>query len=847
MFGLGFFSSPSLSGVTMKSRLFFPLVVAWQILFCSWFSGLSSQEQELGDFQGFDVVYGDPARQPSPSFRGQRSRVMDPITVASPDGAWRYTQVSMERKNPTPSTGRLMHRGALVWESEFPLSFDHLVLTDSGELAGCGLGEDYQVWRVSRDGRAHVIQRIQRTGTLQMHASDNPRIHGLLSHPDADRLLLRAYDPTIDGEEWLIYRFSNGEPLTRCHPRMSAPDQIALIRIADVRALRDAELFLVQWNRRGRSGVRFRLVDFRGEEVWSHDLPREPRERDHRGRTKSAILSASSSRRFELAIVSQQERVSFAVEKEAQDRWAVREVARSTYAPAAAVDDLEEIVLSPLGTVELDATQRGESTADSPVDSIAAFDFDESGAIEFLRDRGEGRFEIVSLDFSGEARKSVSLSDVPDLKGSRVWCRVSNERWVLLIDSWSDDSPARAWSIDRNSGKLTELLKFACPAVDAVAPDGLGGFVVVAAYTRHSAGLSTLRAFDEGGRLRWRIDGPGRNDRLGLPEDVTITKGGQLVVLRSKTLQLFDLGGTWQGAIDLEEAWGQVHYPTDVFPDEKGDVIVLDSGRTLWRTSLNEAAASSFEVTYSDGGTHHRLPRGLRVAPDGTLWTSDGNVLLQLDETGREISRFGRSADSADLVEPRSATIDEEGRVCILDAATNATHVFDLEGHRLFTARLDSSDGRIRSMTTDGRGVLHCETTKSGVYTQFDRDGARIGEVQFGGRKTRFLPGAHRRWTEERVRCALVDEAGEASATVQKLSNGLWLHSIRDLDARPDGSLAVLDWELEGLVAGRLRLGTFDPDGTPRETYEFPRGIQPLTVSYGDEWIACLDLSLIHI
>jgi sugar lactone lactonase YvrE len=821
------------------------------------------QEQASSESSGFDVVYGDPDRQargfdPDP---WAPIEVLDPATFASPDGTWRFTQTPLQREGSGPSSGKLQHLDTLVWEGTFPLTFESVVLTDAGQVAACGVAGDFQLWTINPEGVRRVVQRIRPTGSNFLHTRDNPRIAGLFIHEDEDRLVLRVADPDVNRavEEWLVYRLATGEPLVRLRPKECATDAEALWSIIDVRPLRSTPLTLVQWLRLGGEtvGTRFAVLDSEGTELWYLDLPEDFEPPDDESdssrldelRRTGTILSSSAPARFEVAILREEERVAFSVERydRAEGAWEVREVGRFPHAFVAQQASNDAVVDIELTLVEA-ADLKVPDMNNNPVHSVVAFGFAELGEIEFVREaRGSG-YELILLDRTGGLQSRVPVRGLQvEAKSKKHWCKVSSERWVLIFDPWGGNDPATAWSIDAVSGEATELVEFDCPGADGVAPDGSGGFIVTASYVAKYTGLATLRAFDIQGHLRWRIGDWDHDDRIRSPEDVAVTSEGAIVVLEnpSNRLQVFDLEGTLTKTIGLAEAWGHAQYPTSVIADDGGGVIVLDfaGSRRLWRTPLDEEeASSSFLARYSDGRTTRRLPERLQVASDGSLWTTDGNVLLRLDENGTEVGRFGRSADSTDLVEPHTAAVDEQGRLCVLDGATNALHVFDLEGRRIFIGRPlpdDFGDLRVHGITTDSDGSTFVETDQ-GTYVGFDSEGRRTGKKKLGRGTTRFVPGTQQRWTEARSdRLLLLDGELKARLSLEKLPDGRWFHYIVDFAVARDGSVAVLDWEDTNGNGKRVTLATYGPDGSPRHTYELPAGTLYHGLAHGGEWLAC--------
>ncbi len=640
---------------------------------------------------GFDVIYGDPEGKPRGWDYGPRGSrdITDPIVRTSPDGTWRFTQTPLQRQGYGPSDCRLERGNRAAWEARLPLTFSHAAVSEAGELVGCGVAEDFEVWLVSPTGEGRVVQRIRRTRASSLHTPDNPRIEGLVLHEDLGRFVVRVDSPDVLGpEQWLVYRLGDGTPLARLRPEVLAATRGALMFMQDARPLRGTPLTLVQW-RRYDEGTRLALLDGAGREVWIHELPGDLDMPEflhwlHVLRRQGTILRADQRGRFEVGFVQERQRVTFeATETEEEGAWQVCEVARAPYDPNPEAAAIVDVVPRVLGAVDLAVG----GTEASPIRSIAAFEPTETGEIEFVRQGKEGGYELVLLDRAGRPRREAAVTGLPTaLEGHLLWCRVAHERWILLLDTW-DDAPARAWSIDAVSGEARPLEEFDC-------------------------------------------------------DEVAVTTSGLVVVCEtiSGKLHILDLDGKRQRTTSLAEACGAVELSASrVIRDAAGGVIVLGSSDQLWRTDLDGSPCTRFSVRTADGRTDRRLSYRLRVAPDGTLWTSDGNVLLRLDETGREVERLGPAASTDVLIEPAGAVVDELGRVCVPDAATDVVHVFGGDGRRLFACQPAPEDFAHLShdfMTVDAEGKLHVRAFRKGaprsLYLAFDPAGQRLGTTLHG-------------------------------------------------------------------------------------------------------------------
>src|SRR5262249_17471226 len=149
-----------------------------------------------------------------------------------------------------------------------------------------------------------------------------------------------------------------------------------------------------------------------------------------------------------------------------------------------------------------------------------------------------------------------------------------------------------------------------------------------------------LVAFDQLGKVRWRVKQDYQNDRaLFGPEDITLTARGQLAVLDNirQTVQLFDVEqGPFMTSIALEKAWGsEPNYPSGISPERDGGVLIYDfhGSPPVVRMNSEGKISSQLRLKYKDGRAIDPT-FGVRVSPAGKVWAYDGASLVRVSDKG---------------------------------------------------------------------------------------------------------------------------------------------------------------------------------------------------------------------
>jgi hypothetical protein len=346
-------------------------------------------------------------------------------------------------------------------------------------------------------------------------------------------------------------------------------------------------------------------------------------------------------------------------------------------------------------------------------------------------------------------------------------------------------------------------------SVRAVAGSRNGG-VVLLAESEKADGLVTAIY-----TLLLRIDSSGNEDRgfgaaasgsdseLLSPDDVAVLATGEVVVVDvvRHAVAVFRADGTFQRTIDLEKAWGrEPSYPSGIAPDADGGFIVEDfDGRAPFvRMHIDGSVRTELFPRYGDGRRAGRLFR-VQAGPDGTLWASDGEALLQLTDDGLVAGVVGASPSVDDLGQAAAVVLDGADHIYAVDRRTAAVHVFASDGKPDHVCRPRAGDikGSLTSpsltATHDGRVFLGLDdgVIERGRYLEFSAAGDRVARHRWEERSRTWNPAAGGFWAIRDNEVVAIGEKGQVTAEVARRRDRRWLGWISGIAVGPDGSLAV--------------------------------------------------------
>ncbi len=795
---------------------------------------------------------------------------LNPKTYVSVSGEWRLSVDPTEMGGAGPGRYRLTRSGQEVWSGERPLTFRDAVVTDEGVVAGYGYeggvhDTGHHGWRYSGlvvaifDAQGDLLLRdpadTHPAGTVRQDfsGSDSPAVSGIVVDPAHDRFIVCV--PKAgggnDAATWWTYRLSDGAKTGDVAPQRPQADG-GFQREVSIRLLPGTPLVLVHWyvwsraGGGGSGGAVMSLLDPSGQAVWELQFPGEYdglgkgwnwyRDLVERGDWQVEVAPPGFS--FRSYSLAAQVRYSVAADPSSDRGWRVVETERrADQRPANPPGAAAAEAPARAGTVELVHTGtirlQGPARAPSPIDGINRFAIDPQGRLGFVRWEEPKNARFVLADAEGKILTDTILDLPPDDQALLLHAAPTGaDRWVVLRQSGVQPARTSAWWFTPATGALQEVEGFEAPGVEALSPAHDGGFLVLSRRRLEYTLQDQLSLYDGQGRRRWSDLQPGYGQGFMFQDAVCLPDGGVAALPAVKgTIEFYDAAGAHQRSLALAEVLGhRPNYPAGLAADAGGGLILHDFGGTqpVYRIDAQGALVAGLNPRFSDGRTF-RLCDGVRAAPDGSLWTTDGHALLRLDADGVVDRVLGPRPDEPGLDEIRAMCVDGAGRIYALDGRTSSVHVFDSGGALLRTCRPDPTDFATDvgngGIAVDGEGTL-CFMTGGFVggqralgYLHFSSECRRIGFETLGIEKVverwLFKPGSRERWVLGYRTIYLVDAERRVARTIERRPDGAWLERVHAGAVATDGSLAAISGGGDLGSAGSAVLNIYSADGEP--------------------------------
>lgn len=778
--------------------------------------------------------------------------VVDPATYRSRSGAY---ELHVDPTRPDGAGGaecRMMRNGVPVWEKSLGVTPIEVRVTDRGVAAGCALSEGrhragfVRIVILGADGSMLLEERIERQQSKASHGPPTPSLRGI--HLLDDRILvIRVQHAQSTGwiEEWRTYDLLSCERLHTYRPEEELTVDAGHERtIAAALELPGRPLVLLWGTGKVAGGagapeeVWFALLNARCQVVWTLEHP-EALTKAVQGqagwdlfnlvRRRGAIFQGENEGSFCVWLPADHIRVGFDVERDTNGPtgWLVRETSRTPFdgAREPMPEPTEPLRLKLVASVPL---ERGAAPLTPDLGPIVAWDVDGTG-VHVLRLEG-GRYEHILLDSSASEKRQTVFDALPDEPSGRVrWCRISGEQWLVTVGSLEEDGGSKAFLADASKGTLAEVDRHLGPRVDAIAATPGGGFVILSTRQTDFALMPTLVVYTANGDRVWSIRGGGDDEtvgNLGGPVDLTVLADGTIAVLDNlrKAIQLFDSEGTFLRLIDLEIAWGvEPNYLAGIDAAPDGGFLVYDYGASpsVLEVDRDGAVRRVLDPQLANGHRNPSLRSNVRYAPDGSLWTTDGDRIYRLDERGKAVVALGTTPAVERLRDIGPAAIDRLGRVCVQDELTGVLHVWNADGKKLLVAKPDPRDfERISTLSRitvgpDGGFCVEVDSILSREVVLFGPDGARRQKAVLA-RAVDYMPGTawSFRWGPDIEGLELL-EKGELLRIVTRLPSRRWVTKVMDVFPFEDGAFALLaDGEI----------GFYGPDGAPHSSIPLPWG-----------------------
>lgn len=466
--------------------------------------------------------------------------------------------------------------------------------------------------------------------------------------------------------------------------------------------------------------------------------------------------------------------------------------------------DLPRLELTPISSTVL-----GDGASAQPsAGKILQFGLEGGGRMRIVRATQEKNvFTVATTSRQGVVRREVLFGPIGTEDMNLKWWPLAHGRWLVTETRFGAGEASSAWFADEATGDVTPLTTSWPCAFDSVAAVPDGGFVALVTFRRKFTSSNALYRVDDEGLVWWKIGEDNKDEaKLFSPEEVAVTPDGHVAVVDNirDRIQLFDLAGSYLGKLELAEILpAEPNYPTGLTVDPTGALLLHDFNGEfpLYRIHEDGEVVAALEITPPEGRPLGRMHNRARIAPDGSMWTTDGNALLRVDETGAIDRTVGELPALEALGAMGPARIDRTGRILIQDRETGVLHVFDGAGQRLFFARPAPGDFDSQSSISkifvdlDGAFFVQSSMGRRGVI-EFSADGERIAPVELGSIDLAFSPDGSRwlgvnSFDHVGVRRVTGDET---LAFIERAPSGRWFafSGIADFATDSTGELVVL-------------------------------------------------------
>jgi hypothetical protein len=457
------------------------------------------------------------------------------------------------------------------------------------------------------------------------------------------------------------------------------------------------------------------------------------------------------------------------------------------------------------GTIHLGADS---PAASSPIRNFDQFHLDGHGNFGFIRhDPIPERATVVIVDSSGALIREIELPrDLATAAQSQLlW--INDSRWLLTTASYDDDAIWMTW-LDVATGTLGPDLDLGIEgSIESIAATGDGGFVLLIDEQQHSMLKNAIYSIDAEGEIRWRLE-HGSNETAQM---ITATPQHMIVLDEHPgELRVLDRAGKRLNTVDLAGHWPSNHFGVLGMTWDRQDGVILEGlGGESMQISLDGTLKRRFTPEFPDG-RRFQLVGGVQLAPDGSLWTSDGEALLKLDTRGVVRQILGNAPATAALGEVALIRVDRTGRIHAMDRRTGAVHRFARDGSRLGACAPPASrvDSDSMSLTLDLHGELHVGLNDE-EWIRFDPECTAFSRLPAADSEPRWLPqpGYPNRWILGTEEVALIAPDGTTLGKVERSTDGKWLSTLGAAATAPDGTIAV--------VSGPSPALDFDPETDP--------------------------------
>ena len=487
-------------------------------------------------------------------------------------------------------------------------------------------------------------------------------------HDDSGRGVVRMAleDVFNEGEVWWTYELATGEVLDRSRIKDGLPNAKRLRFLDQALPVPETPLTLLAWSTSSPSpetngvawGTAFILLDAKRRPVWSLERPRDHEVDEdqlvsvhfsERMRREGSVRSTGPGARFQLAFVADSALATFEVtsDEEAPSGWSVVEVDREPHVFLTAEESCAKVERTPAVEGETDAPWIRDVLAFEPHD----------GGLRFVRREGQrDRRTLVRVDLAGALIDEVPIR-LPVSDALDDWVPTETRDWLWFAWPVGPSGCSAVWRLNGETGVFSRIEEYCGGPINAAVATQDDGFAVAWNDTEDSGGIA-VSAFDSNGRRVGGSSPPsGGTDGSSLDtvapycNDLVRMRDGRLVGNGFDELYVFEPPDQLARVLPHSEfCEEELSVLLCALPDGR---VLAESYGSLFFIPLDGGPAATYWFTDPLSLASGSWDWGLRAAPDGTLWSTNGRCFLRIDSTARVVERVGGPRSPSSEADPR--------------------------------------------------------------------------------------------------------------------------------------------------------------------------------------------------
>ena len=742
----------------------------------------------------------------------------------SPSKEYSVKVIPSTPRHGGPGTYRVSASGSVLWEKEFPYSFEEVWINDDGAFAGYGYTAGYEGFGGGRDSYGDLVlaiidrrgdvlaeKRFKREASGYFHAPPYPIVGNTCAFEHHRSVVLDVQGiASEEGVEGIWLLDLDAIAVTKVELPYTKPSFAQAGWLLQLEAIPGTSLMIGQWYENlssNKLGPSFVVLDDRLASVWKENWPSDfsnPSDSDDvqdvidRLRSSGSIV-ATGHESFMLRRVVPPELVEYEVKN-----GVVRERRRRPF---------EESLVPKRQTTYIDwSGSPVKSLAIEAVLDLAPSDSLVAGGVELMPGPNgslallkyeEGSVYVLLVDKAGSIVSRTRIDGSWKEGGIFASCHLGGSRYAVALTNYENDT-ATLVLVDAQSQTQKAITEMPGKYIDSVAFEH-GLVAILGRIPSRYSQADFLTVVDLQGEKKWeKVQNGYRNEpgELFAPEDVAM-RGGEIFVLNniSHKVNVYETAsGKFLRGYDLELLWGvEPAYVTELNLVEGG--FVLDGysyDKELVVTGLDFKRKVAFTPKFPDGKLVD-VWLGPLEGENGSLWVIGTDAIHRLDSKGEIVQSLGRQRSETGLSEVYDAKTNSRDRIFVSDGPTGSVFAYD-KAFRMVT-ECKPSPGDFRDYPANAMfevsnaGHVFVRSFDLDAFIEYSPEGRRLGvrpsqPIDDFEEPHHFLAkarGENTRWHGT----LLVDGENNVVANIGRRHDEAWLGGA--LLEAPDGTFVTLD------------------------------------------------------